>query len=400
MTLTPSALLDRLKRWLGLANHSAEDQGGPEGLAQPEAAPPPVEPPSRPKRASHNSSGTNIKARSRSSNSEDDRRFRLRDDAEIEELPDPEFLVEGMIPETSLAVLYGPPENYKTFLALDWAFSIATDQPWAGREVAAGPAVYVSAEGQAGLKNRVRAWKERHGFNEGERSGAGVFFLTTRIQLLNDNEVTGFLRAIEEDVPDNPRLVVLDTLARCTPGGDENSAQDMGRAVDAADRIRAETDASTLFIHHAGREDQSHPRGSTALACAADTVVSLRKEARCSAELSCEKQKDAEKFDAMEIEMEEVDESLVPTVVGAAEAEREVRARARQALETLVTEFDEDGASYVEWREASGLPNTTFNRARQDLLASELVTRESEEGPYRPTPEGREHVTPTTTEIP
>lgn len=398
MTVTPSSLLDRLKRWLGLANDSAEDQGGPDGPARALAATPPVESPGRPKGSRQRSRSPNARPQVSSNDSEVESRFTLHDDAEIEELPDPEFLVEGLFPETSLAVLYGPPENYKTFLALDWAFSIATDQPWAGREVAAGPAVYVSAEGQAGLKDRVRAWKTHRGFDRGERSGSGVFFLTTRVQLLDDSEVSAFLRAVEEDVPDDPQMVVIDTLARCTPGADENSAQDMGRAVEAADTIRRETGASALFIHHAGREDQSHPRGSTALEGAADTIVSLRKEARFSAELSCEKQKDAERFDAMEIEMEEVDESLVSTVVGAAEKRVDLPDNYRHALETLAEEFGEDGASYTAWEDKSDLSHGTFDRARERLVQIELV--DPQDGQYQPTSEGRELLTPTTTKVP
>ena len=49
---------------------------------------------------------------------------------------------------------------------------------------------------------------------------------------------------------EEPKLIIFDTLARCMVGGDENSPLDMGRAVAAADRVRVETGAAVLLVHH------------------------------------------------------------------------------------------------------------------------------------------------------
>jgi RecA-family ATPase len=53
-------------------------------------------------------------------------------------------------------------------------------------------------------------------------------------------------------------LVVIDTLARCMVGADENSARDMGEAIDALDRLRRAAGSCVLPVHHMGK-----PNGTT-----------------------------------------------------------------------------------------------------------------------------------------
>src|SRR3546814_1338717 len=78
--------------------------------------------------------------------------------------------------------------------------------------------------------------------------------------------VAEFIRAFGK-----PRLIVLDTLARNFGPGDENSTQDMQRAIDTVDAIREMTGAWVIAIHHSGHSDKSRARGSIVLRGAADT---------------------------------------------------------------------------------------------------------------------------------
>src|SRR5262249_7475506 len=71
----------------------------------------------------------------------------------------PDWLVDRLLVAGSLGLLYGPPAAGKSLLALDWACSIATGEPWLGRPVRPGPVLYVAAEGSAGLGVRVAAWR-------------------------------------------------------------------------------------------------------------------------------------------------------------------------------------------------------------------------------------------------
>src|SRR5260221_4125578 len=76
---------------------------------------------------------------------------------EILDQPDPEWLIEGWLQEDSFALLAGPPDSYKSFLATAWACCVASDLDWLWQPTKHGPAVYVYAEGGTGMGNRLPA---------------------------------------------------------------------------------------------------------------------------------------------------------------------------------------------------------------------------------------------------
>ena len=77
-------------------------------------------------------------------------------------------------------------------------------------------------------------------------------------------------------------FVILDTLARCMVGADENSAKDCGVVVDAMTRLLGRTPGGRgviLGVHHAGKDGKTL-RGSSAFEGAADTVYFTSRDAR------------------------------------------------------------------------------------------------------------------------
>lgn len=97
-------------------------------------------------------------------------------------------------------------------------------------------------------------------------------------------------------VTDMPiRLIILDTLARCFGGSDENAAKDMGAFIQGCDYIKAATQATVLIIHHSGKDQDKGARGSSAFRAALDVEFNVRREGDGGALiLSCTKMKDAE----------------------------------------------------------------------------------------------------------
>lgn len=306
-------------------------------------------------------------------------RFILVDDLALEQLGEPTWLIEGVIPDGSFAEIHGKPGHGKSFLALDWALSIATGQAWAGREVRQGEVVYVAGEGVPGYTARVRAWKAARGW---EGRLAGVQFVAEPVQLHVEDDVSDFLRRLQQSEA-KPVLIVFDTLARCFVGGDENSARAMGMVVAAVDRIREETGAAVLLVHHttaSGRDE----RGSSALRGAADIMASvhLRKDVLT---VECSKMKDGAEFDSIVFQLVEFDRSCILSHMSSKdplERNRSVKLpdKHRACLEVLPAE----GASHGEWRrlaKTAEVTERTFNRAIERLVEAGMVRRD--DGVYR-----------------
>ena len=93
--------------------------------------------------------------------------------------------------------------------------------------------------------------------------------------------------------PVQPALIVVDTLARNFGGGNENSADDMGRFIDACDKLRTLTGAAVLIIHHENK--LGGYRGSTAFEGALDCLMIAKREG-LAVTLSCAKMKDDGEF--------------------------------------------------------------------------------------------------------
>lgn len=207
--------------------------------------------------------------------------------------PDPTYLVDGVLSDDSLAVLYGPSGTGKSFVVIDLMFHVALGRPWLGRETAQGLAVYIFGEGGAGIKQRASAWLQDHGI---EGLPEEHLLLSQEVLNLSDgNAVADFIRRLRLWAVVNAkrvRLVVFDTLARCAEGVDENSNRDLGIVVANANTIRKSFGATVLVVHHTGKDTDRGMRGGSALPGALDTSLALSKGSSNVLEMMVEKQKD------------------------------------------------------------------------------------------------------------
>lgn len=220
--------------------------------------------------------------------------FKLISANELKDFPPPLWLIDGFIEEGVLAVLYGAPGEGKSFVALDWALSIATGTAWQGRTVMHGPTVYVVAEGSRNIGKRIAAWRSEHT----EVNVKDMFVIMEPVQVSEADAVSEFINAIDHRNL-NPSLVIIDTLARCFLGGDENSSQDMGKFVEGCNEIQRAFGATVLVVHHTGKPTGRKPkteRGSSALRAASDVMVRVS-QSLGTIHVAVEKQKDEETGD-------------------------------------------------------------------------------------------------------
>ena len=238
------------------------------------------------------------------------RAIRLTPASEIMARPDPAFLVEGLIEEGCFACLYSMPEVGKTHVALDWCFSVSAGLPWFGRSVIQGAVVYVVAEGAGGIPKRMRALCEHHGHDDPPQD---FHFIEQPVNLLDPGSVAEAMAAVEE-MNVRPRLVVFDTYARCMLDGDENSAKDTGRAVDALDRLRFRLNAAVLVVHHTDKSGFTE-RGSGALRGAADIMLKMTECGDGIRRLEIDKMKNFDAGPPFTLQLTPVGDSVVPVEV-------------------------------------------------------------------------------------
>lgn len=291
------------------------------------------------------------------------------------QLEPPNELIAGVVSEASLAVLYAPPKSFKTFTALHMAACISLGIPWFGRDTSAGPVVYVSGEGQGGLKARVEALELHLGTELPD-----LWILPVAVNLLDKEDAVALLAQLGE-CGIQPKLVVIDTLQRSTVGADENGTKDMGLAVASADEIRLQTGAAVLLLHHPTKKDPSVLRGAGALAGALDTLISIKRPQPngTTFTLNCELQKDREAAFLGSFQMTPSGDSLVPdTLRGGLSTVADAPGKQGEHARTILGVLTEP-LRFGEWlnRAASaGVNRTGFTRARRELEEAGLIRRD------------------------
>lgn len=204
-----------------------------------------------------------------------------------------DYILKHFLPAQSLCSIYGPSGSYKSFLAVSWACHIAAGLPWAGKKVTPGAVLYVVGEGGVGVPRRIKAWEQAHGIQ-----ADNLWLVNRPVFPVRESEVTEVLlaaRQIEAECGVPVRMVVIDTLARCFGGNDENDARDMGAFIEGCDVIKQKTGATVLVVHHSGKDEGKGARGSSAFRAALDTEFNVKREGDGKALiLTCTKMKDAE----------------------------------------------------------------------------------------------------------
>lgn len=326
----------------------------------------------------------------------------------------PCWVIDGIAETDSFCVLFGDPESGKSFMAMDWACCVATGHEWKGKPVKAGPVLYINGEGHNGVNRRLHAWSIANGVD----LRTAPFFLSSTTTALTDEVARAeFEAVVAEFIREHgkPMLVVIDTLARNFGPGDENSTQDMQRAVDTVDAIRAMTGAWCIAIHHSGHGDKSRARGSIVLRGAADTEYRMgRMSTGGDTLLESTKMKDGAKpvpmtFRFADVELGVQDEhghevtsavliqtthdpsEIAPTppsaagrgknqskAIGVLEAMYDDR---RKNLEASGRSGDLAHVTMLEWREAcraSGMPRRRAYEVTQALVDASRVVREGD----------------------
>jgi hypothetical protein len=128
-------------------------------------------------------------------------------------------LVEDLLDEGGLSVIYGDSGSGKTFAALDFAFHVGGGLVWNGKKVRRGLVVYVAAEGGRRIKRRIAALQKRYRDEYGDTAPDPLFALVRYPIDLRSSDadlksLLALVREAEKKTGEKCIWLIVDTLSR------------------------------------------------------------------------------------------------------------------------------------------------------------------------------------------
>ena len=251
-------------------------------------------------------------------------RFRFVSRERMQNIRPPAWLINGLLPVQSYAILYGAPGTFKTFLALDIALSVAAGMGmgeaanWPDIEEA-GPVLYCAGEGRSSITKRVRAWENTNFYGNRVED----FNLVDPVPLVSE-DIGVFIEGAKQLSPNGYKLVVIDTVGRAMQGMNENSQEHASGFTQKVEHLQKELGAAVLALHHTGKGDTNSARGSSVFGADADVMLKLERQNKSYVvSLAMTKQKDAPEWEDKEyIQLNEVPVGLEDVSLVAVKGEK------------------------------------------------------------------------------
>lgn len=318
--------------------------------------------------------------------------------ADLRRLPEPEWLIDNFIHKGDVAVIYGPASSGKSFLALDWALTLAADKLWLDKhKVACAPVIYMAGEGGPSIYKRIEAWLAFHELRDIDTA----YFHLKPLPLREEEAIASIEQTLEAfdhkdgDYGMYPGLLVVDTLSQFFSGGDEVSP-DMTQFVTNMRRLARNTGAAVLIVHHTNKGGKSE-RGHTSLRCNVEVMFQVQavrdKSQIIGIKLVNDKQKDDPEAKPVTLMLEPSKRSLVIARGGETpEAEAKPAAPKQPSAESMVSWLAArpEGATFTEWMLGTRVEKNLFIRRRAKLLERNQIYK---------TEAGRYHIMPTVEDV-
>lgn len=211
------------------------------------------------------------------------------------DLEPPDWLISGMLPSRSLCMLYGREGTGKSFVALSMLAAVASGRSFLGRDTKQGLCLYVTAEGVGNIGYRLEAWYTQNEDLDPKRDKIDLYVFGEPIPLHTERGLTHLQVLLAVLGYTRPALIVIDTLAACSPGMDENDITAVSALLENCSWL-TQSGATVMLVHHSRKKGDTL-RGHSALAGALHTVIKLDLKGKANLTMTCEKQKDGERFE-------------------------------------------------------------------------------------------------------
>jgi hypothetical protein len=185
-----------------------------------------------------------------------------------------EWLVPNVLPAKGLSSVYGESGAGKTFFVMDLVARVAAGLPWWGRDLNAKRVVYVAAEGAVGVRLRLQALAKDMQL---DLPALPLYVIAGQPNILEAADVKALVHAIRS--VGGADVVVLDTIAQVTPGSNENSSEDMGKALKHCQTLQSVLDCAVVLVGHSGKDANKGQRGWSGIKGAMDAQIEVTRTA-------------------------------------------------------------------------------------------------------------------------
>ncbi len=188
-----------------------------------------------------------------------------------------ECLVRGVLRSTGPAAILGKRYSGKSTVLVDLGLSIATDGPFAGREVMPGfVVVYVTPEDPESVYAMVEAWLRSRGLDP-DTFPTRFFVVEERGDLLDPMVSCRLMDAIRKICPAPTRVVVIfDTFTGNLSNASTNDDGPMSRALDIMDGMSRELRAPVVASMHPPKHNLDTVSGSGVIENRLTTLLNLQ----------------------------------------------------------------------------------------------------------------------------
>jgi len=194
----------------------------------------------------------------------------------------PEWLIDKIAEKETVVSIYAEPKTGKSFVGISMMLSIATGTEWYGYETEESGVLYFCGEGEKSIFKRILAWEDHF---ETPLQGKKFRVSNRPARILDDEDYEDVLAKahIAKKEFGSLGLIVIDTLQRNFGSGDENSTSDMNLFIQRIDRLKFETGACIMLIHHTGHAGSKsngirRGRGSSVLPASVDSEFFIERK--------------------------------------------------------------------------------------------------------------------------
>ncbi len=200
-----------------------------------------------------------------------------------------EFIMHPIYHASEVTLISADPKAGKTLVSQTLAMHIAAGIDFDDTLTVKDrrPVLYFALESQTAIRKRMVAWKKRHdplGNRFVDERTFPFYTVEDSLNLLDETVRINLVEKIkaadawwQNKGEKKIGVIVIDTLTKAMPGGDQNSVEDTSAVFDVIAKIKdAGIKAAVVIIHH-NTKNSGTPRGSSNIQAEPDTLLTLTK---------------------------------------------------------------------------------------------------------------------------